>query len=223
MIDEIEYAERKYIGARSMREYMSYTYPSTYKTMIEFTGEVPDTSDCTDFYKFFYYCLQLTSVPKIDTRRGVVFSYTFSHCNSSKSFPEIDTSNGTDFGNMYYRCYSCKIFPPLNTSKGINFSSMYYECVDAEILPDIDTSNGTNFNSMYSNCVRAKKVSIIDFSRALDSELNGISIGGLLSNCNSLKTVTFKNLPVGTTETTLRNKCSIPSTVTEIIMNYRSE
>ena len=143
------YSERRYVGLKTMREYMKNTYPSTYQQITELTEELPDSSDCTDFYRFFYSCIKLNSLPEMDTR------------------------------------------------------------------------NGTNFNEMYSGCFKVTSVSAIDFSKATDVQLSGIKVGSMFTGCSLLKTITFNNLPIGTTESTLRTKCYIPDTVTEIIMNFR--
>ena len=136
--------------------------------------------------------------------------------------PMIDTSNGTNFYEMYDGCSNAKSFPLLDTSKGTNFGWMYNGCSNATNFPLIVTSKGTNFGWMYNGCSNATSVSEIDFSKATDDQLSGITATNMFINCQSLRSITFNNLPIGTTETTLRSKCGIPSTVTEIIMNYRS-
>lgn len=295
LVDGVEYAERKYMGVKSMSDYMSKTYPDTYQTMTVIEDEFPDTSDSTSFQRTFYDCKKLENVPEVDTRngtdfgymyygcnsstefpqldttKGVNFSYMYYYCQSSTSFPQIntsngtgfssmysgcskatsfpqidtsngiyfsgmyigctssiefpyiDTSNGTNFSNMYYNCNSATSFPQINTSKGTSFNYMYYNCQSATEFPLIDTSNGTGFISMYQYCSKATIVSSIDLSRSTDNQLNGVDVVNMFKGCQSLRSITFNNLPIGTTEETLRSKCSIPSTVTEIIMNYRSE
>ena len=246
LVDGVEYAERKYMGIKDMSNYMSKTYPDTYQTMTVIEDEFPDTSDSTSFQLTFYGCKNLENVTEVDARngidfsrmyydcngstefhqldtaKGVNFSYMYYYCRSSTSFPQINTSNGIYFSGMYNGCSNATLFPKLDTSNGTDFVNMYYNCSSATEFPLIDTSNGTSFNGMYRYCSKATIVSSIDLSRATDNQLNGVNVVNMFTGCQSLRSITFNNLPIGTTEETLRNKCSIPGTVTEIIMNYRS-
>ena len=150
------------------------------------------------------------------------FSYCFDKYTGNLELPMMNTSSGINFSWMYYGCSNATLFPKLDTSNGSTFYNMYYNCSSATEFPLIDTSNGTSFSGMYWYCSKATIVSSIDLSRATDNQLNGVKIVDMFTGCQSLRSITFNNLPIGTTEETLRNKCSIPSTVTEIIMNYRS-
>lgn len=198
--DGITYAEREFMGIKSMSWYMKNTYPDTYGTMIEIPDDFPkDTSDCTDFSYCFISCEKLTSLPMMDTSKGTNFTDMYYGCNNAISFPQIDTNKGTSLNFMYGWCTHIEILPQLNTSKVIDFRYMYY------------------------NCYRVVKVSEIDFSQADNSDLDGIKTSSMFYGCEVLKTIIFNNLPIGTTEETLRTKCSIPETVTEIIMNFRQE
>lgn len=195
----IEYRERKYMGVKTMNYYMKNNYPDNYNSLTEITESmIIDSSDCIDFANFYRDCQYV------------------------KIFPKIDTRNGNTFASMYYNCKQGLQFPDVNTSNANYLGYMYYNCTSATELPDLDTSKCINFLFMYANCVKCEKVSPIDFSMATDSELKGLNnIVNMFTGCSSLKTITFNNLPIGTTESTLRTKCYIPDTVTEIIMNFR--
>ena len=225
MVDGVEYAERKYMGTRGINDYMKTMYPNTYATITEITEDMlpEDTSDVTTFYGFYRNCSKLISPPFLDTRNGTIFQAMYRECSSATSLPNVNTSKGTNFYVMYYHCKLVTEFPQLDTSKGTNFQAMYQLCSSATTFPQIDTSNGTIFQQMYSGCSKATKVSEIDFSKATNNQLAGLTLTNMLSGCSSLRSITFNNLPIGTTEETLRSKCSIPSTVTEIIMNFREE
>ena len=245
VVDGVEYAERKYMGITNFYGWLKTNYPSNYTTITEIN--LSDTSDGTNFEQMFSFGSRLTTINNLDTRNGTNFRDMFFGCSSLTEQPSVDTSKSTsvqsmfngclkivEFKNMntsnvdmfvslYNGCSSATIFPQLDTSNGTSFGSMYYGCSSATTFPQLDTSKGTFFENMYRNCYKAVKVSEIDFSRGKDERLYGINCSLMFYNCSSLRSITFNNLPIGTTEETLRNKCSIPSTVTEIIMNYRSE
>lgn len=180
-----------------------------------------ETSNGIYFREMYKNCLSATEFPMIDTSNGVYFNYMYQWCSKGISFPKLDCSSGTIFSYMYDGCKSATEFPEIITPNAINMSYMYNSCQNATTFPNIDTSNVIIFNSMYNGCKNATKVSDIDFSIANDSTLDNINTQYMFSGCSALRTITFNNLPIGTTESTLRTKCYIPDTVTEIIMNYR--
>lgn len=182
-----------------------------------------DTGNGTNFSQMYFRCTKVKSFPLIDTSKGTNFSGMYIGCSSATTFPLIDTSSGTTTERMYEKCSSAIELPSLNTSKSTNFISMYAGCSKCTEFPNIDTSLGKTFKWMYSGCSNAIKVSEIDLSQAQDSQLTGVEVLNMFEFCSSLRSITFNNLPIGTTEETLRSKCGIPDTVTEIIMNYRSE
>lgn len=198
MIGGKEYAERKYMGIRSMNMYMSKTYSDIWQTLTDITKDMlpEDTSDCTNFY------------------------HCFSLCENAATIAEIDTRNSTNFSGFFKSCRKLSYPPHVNCEKATTISAMFMYSGAIEIQ-ELNTVLCTNFSDSFRGCNNLIKVHGVDFSQAQDSELTGISVTTMFSYSPALRSITFNNLPVGTTEATLISKCSIPSTVTEIIMNYR--
>ena len=135
-----------------------------------------------------------------------------------------DISECTNFYACFYQCYKLeKISNCIYSYNITSLESSFFGCRNLKKSPDINTSKNTRFRYMYRDCNLITYVSIIDFSMAIDSELSNLDVFMMFSGCSSLRTITFNNLPIGITEETLRNKCSIPSTVSEIVMNFREE
>ena len=200
MVDGVEYAERKYMGIKDMSYYMINTYPDTYKTLTEITEDMlpEDTSDATIWTTAFGRCENVSEFPYADTRNATQTDWMYEYSGENSTFPNLNLDNCTNIEGMFFRSKTKEI-GVLNTRKVTYFYRAFQRC---------------------SNLVIVKGV---DFSQAKDSQLSGITVSGMFNDCYSLRSITFNNLPIGTTERTLRSKCGIPSTVTEIIMNYRSE
>ena len=114
-------------------------------------------------------------------------------------------------------------FPAIDTSNGENFSWMYRSNAYTTEFPDINTSKGKDFSWMYCDCFRAIKVSDIDLSSILSEDITiNKKLDSMLSNCNSLTSVTFNNVPKGITIEQMRIATSAPLTC-EIILYHRSQ
>lgn len=221
MIDGKEYAERKYMGTTNFYGWLKTNYPSNYTTITEIN--LSDTSDGTNFEQMFAFGSRLTTINNLDTRNGANFRDMFFGCSSFTEQPNVDTSKATSVQSMFNECSKMTEFKFINTSNSITFESLYKNCYSSITFPNIDTAKGTKFKHMYYGCSLATYVSVIDFSQATNEELAGIDATQMFTNCSSLRSIVFNNLPIGTTEATLRSKCGIPDTVTEIIMNFREE
>ncbi len=111
-----------------------------------------DTSSGQNFSNMFAYCLNLTSIPELNTSSGQDFSGMFQGCSSLTTILELDTSSGQNFGGMFYGCINLTSIPELNTSSGQDFSNMFYDCINLTSIPQLDTSSGLNFRYMFYNC-----------------------------------------------------------------------
>lgn len=109
------------------------------------------------------------------------FSSCFASCINITTIPQIDTSNGTNFSFMFSGCSKLTEMPLINTSKGTNFNSMFSGCPSLETIPEIDTSNGTNFSNMFntSSFSNLKTIPKLNLSKATNvSNMIRTSAGG---------------------------------------------
>ena len=144
-----------------------------------------DTSSGTSFYYMFDSCHSLSTIPKLNTSNGTDFSGMFSDCMALDTIPQIDTAKGTDFSNMVSFCTSLDYMPLIDTSKGTNFDRMFYYCTNLTSIPEIDTSSGTNFSDMFGSCPSLRTISKLNLS-------NGSSFGSIFYNCTQLTNITLE-------------------------------
>ena len=131
---------------------MGYTF---YKYL---GNEIPNVTilsdNITNFEYCFAFCLNVTTIPEIDTSKGTNFSYMFNGSNNLISVPNIDTSNGTNFSSIFSGCNSLTTIPEIDTSNGKNFSNMFYSTSESklETIPKLNMSKATNItNFIYTS------------------------------------------------------------------------
>ena len=165
------------------------------------------TSGMTNFNNMFTSCIQLTSIPLIDTSKGTKFDYMFYQCNSLTTIPQLNTSKGTDFSYMFYYCEQLTTISQLDTSEGKNFNFMFSGCQSLQSIQQLDFSKGTSLGLSFNRCENLTDVTFIGSINAsisfLDSPLNKKSVESILSACanttnSNSKTLKFK---LGTTIT----------------------
>lgn len=180
LIDGKQYAERKYLGKKSLSYAIKNLFPDTYQSITEIDDSlIPDASDADDVSNFYRNCSSLLSPNYIDTRRAKNFNATFAGCSSAVELPEIDTSKGTNFNELYNGCSSVLKMPFIDTSNGTSFYGTYMNCKSATDFPNIDTSNGINFTNMYRGCSSATKLPEINTS-------NATTVSRMYQDCSSL-------------------------------------
>ena len=92
------------------------------------------TSNVTNMNGMFYYCIQLNTIPQLDTSKVTNMSYMFS--NSAVT-----------------------TIPQLDTSKVKNMSYMFSGCSKLTMI-QLDTSNVTSMEYMFSNCFKLTTIDI---------------------------------------------------------------
>ena len=151
--------------------------------------------------------------------------YPSTYMELTKITPDMldDSSDVINFTSAFSGAINVEHFPYLDTSNGENFSWMYRSNAYTTEFPDINTSKGKDFSWMYCDCFRAIKVSDIDLSSILSEDITiNKKLDSMLSNCNSLTSVTFNNVPKGITIEQMRIATSAPLTC-EIILYHRSQ
>ena len=167
-------------------EWTDWRYFSYYNNRNDLVEKLKfsDTSKGTFFSNMFYYCSNLTAIPKIDTSNCTNFSNMFTMCSKLTTVPEIDTSKGTIFSNMFDNCAKLTTVPKVNTSNGTDFSYMFRGCKVLTTVPEMDTSNGTNFNYMFSGCNTLTTIPKMDTTK-------GTMLDNLFMDCHALENITF--------------------------------
>jgi len=147
----------------------------------------------------FSDCSRLTTIPLIDTSKGMYFSTMFYKCSSLTTIPLIDTSNGTSFTYMFQYCSSLTSIPQLDVSKGTYFTSIFHSCSNLE---NITFVGSINYNIEFNYCTKLTYDSIksiltacsnttntnaktLKFSRTITDQ-NG-ELAALIATCNSKK------------------------------------
>ena len=203
------YAERKYMGLRSFCSWLPSTYPDTCETMTEIPeGELPDTSDATDFSYMFSRGKKLDHISELDTEKGTNFEGMFLYNEERVLLPTMDTSNGTNFTRFCDNCLSLTTIE-VNTSKAKTLNSFVFNCMGLiEML--VDTSSATDISRMCEECVSMTNISPISLkSFEYEDVVNYSKTNDAFKNCNSLNTLKFIDVPIGLTEEILRNKMTI--------------
>ena len=162
----------------------SYTDSTSYSNnyRITFVPLFP-CSERTNFYGMFCYCINLISIPTLDTTSGTNFSRMFDGCCSLKFVSQFDTSKNTDFSYLFRDCNSLTSIPALDTKKGSDFQYMFSNCYMLSSIPYLDTSNTssniTDFSFMFNGCRSLSTIPEIDVSK-------GYTFERMFCGCNSL-------------------------------------
>ena len=116
--------------------------------------EVPKWADfegITDMSNMFRECINLQTIPLIDTINVTNMANMFYNCNKLKTIQPINTSNVTNMMYMFYSCFNLKTIPLIDTSKVTNMTYMFYRCNNLRTLPELDVSKITNMSYYFRN------------------------------------------------------------------------
>lgn len=155
-----------------------------------------DTSNVTTMNYTFYGCMALTTIPLLNTSNVTTMNYTFKNCTSLTQIPLINTSNVTEMEQMFYDTRRLNTIPLLNTSNVTKMNGMFYSS-GITSLPQINTSNVTNFNTMFRQATNLTTVPTLDLTSATNTEQ-------MFYACTALTTIpNFVNCGTGLTNTNL--------------------
>lgn len=94
-------------------------------------SEVPDGLDfegVTDMSRMFYMCINITTIPQIDTSSAINMTRMFEGCKGLTTIPQIDTSNVEYMGAMFRNCSSLTSIPLIDASSLMEGISMFFAC-----------------------------------------------------------------------------------------------
>lgn len=155
-----------------------------------------NTSKVTTMRYLFSNCSKLSrlALTQWDTAEVTDMRNMFAGCNGlvSLDVKSFNTANVTDMRNMFYYCSSLTTLDVRNfdTTKVTNMASMFYGCSSLTSLDvsNFNTANVTNMSYMFYNCSALTTLDVSKFNTA--SVTNIGNIGGMLSYCNRLTSIT---------------------------------
>ena len=100
----------------------------------------------------FSYCINLTTIPLLDTSNVTNMQNMLYSCNSLTTIPLLDTSNVTNMQSMCRGCINLVSVPQLNTEKVNNISNLFHSCTSLITLPILNTSKVTNMQNAFYKC-----------------------------------------------------------------------
>ena len=148
-----------------------------------------DTSNVTNMYSMFAYCLGLTSLDLsgFDTSNVTNMHGMFSDCSNltSLDLSDFDTSNVTDTSYMFNDC-SCLTSLDLSsfdTSNVTNMNCMFEKCKSLKELDlsSFDTFNVTLMHKMFNGCSGLKSLDLSSFDTS-----NVTNMNCMFYDCSSL-------------------------------------
>ena len=88
-----------------------------------------DTEFVTDMQGIFYYCVNIRSLPLLNTSNVTNMRDAFYFCSYYlQHIPLYNTSNVTDMRSAFAYCTNLIEIPALNVSNVTNFDGVFYEC-----------------------------------------------------------------------------------------------
>ena len=203
------YAERKYMGLKSLCSWLPNKYPNTCETMTEIPkGDLPDTSDTEDFSYMLSRGKKLDHLSELDTERGINFEGMFLYNEERVLLPTMNTSKGTNFTRFCDNCLSLTTID-INTSKAKTLNAFAFNCMGLIELV-VDTSNAIDISRMCEECVSMTDISPISLkSFEYEDVVNHSKANNAFKGCRSLNTLSFIDVPIGLTEELLRDRMGI--------------
>jgi hypothetical protein len=130
----------------------------------------------------FSNCLNLETIPELDTSSVTAFSSAFANCNSLKFIDwDIDCSNATLLTSMFSGCLSLRNAPNLiNVNPAgrtvTTMNNMFNNCFNMETVQLFDTSKTANVGGMFAQCRNLTEIPPFNFA-ATSSAANGTYLG----------------------------------------------
>lgn len=155
-----------------------------------------NTGNVTNMNQVFSGCSGLTTlnIGGWNTSKVTTMRYLFSNCSklSRLALTQWDTAEVTDMRNMFAGCNGLVSLDvkSFNTANVTDMRNMFYYCSSLTTLDvrNFDTTKVTNMEFMFSECSSITTLDVSHFNTA--SVTNIGNIGGMLSYCNRLTSIT---------------------------------
>ena len=131
-LDETKDASYMFCGYAN-NEYSTWYNNLTYERLQKILN-YNTTSNVTNMNGMFNYCIQLNTIPQLDTSKVTNMSYMFSN-STVTTIPQLDTSKVTNMSYMFSGCSKLTMI-------------------------QLDTSNVTSMEYMFSNCFKLTTIDI---------------------------------------------------------------
>ena len=134
--------------------------------------EVPEWADfdgITGMARMFNECINLQTIPQIDTSNVTNMEYMFYNCSSLQTIPFLNTSNVTNMYYIFFNCSNLQTIPLLNTSNVTNMNYMFSNCSSLQTIPHLNTSKVIDAANMFERCFDLISIPALDF-RGLDMD-----------------------------------------------------
>lgn len=165
-------------------DYMSLNYQDTYQTMTELPIEMKtaDYNSVVNMTFMFADCIQLITIPKLNTKNVTVMDSTFYCCTSLYSIMGLDTSNVTIMNDCFSNCENLVDLPLLDTNNVVNTVSMFENCFRLTSISQLSLINVLHTSNMFKGCINLMTIPELNTS-------NVINMSGMFKDCRSLQSV----------------------------------
>jgi hypothetical protein len=163
-----------------------------------------DTADVTDFSHMFANNTALTTIPKLDMRKGTNFYSIFANCASLTALPKFDLSSAQDLMGFARGCSSLVEVPAFDTRNATSFRYMFMDCSSLKEAPALDVGNADSnggLGLMLGNCAALERVHLKNIKQDLDISASTLyTAEALLEVLGNLATITdTQTLTLGAT------------------------
>ena len=136
---------KKLLDATKSCYYLFYNYRGT---SVDDLIQPNDTENVTTMDHMFQLCINLTSVPQLNTSKVTSMDSMF-YSAKITSIPLLNTSNVTTMSATFQNCSGLTTVPLLDTSNVKNMSYMFNSCAALTSIPQFNTGKVTNMSSMF--------------------------------------------------------------------------
>lgn len=134
-----------------------------YSTFTDFPEyDISYLSNMTDTSYIFYYCNNLTSLPKIDLKNSPTLQNAFNRCDNITELSLINTNNIVTMDNAFTGCYKLKEIS-IDTSAVTKAYQSFSNC-NSLLKLNINTSKMTDMRLMLNNCTSLTDLGALDAS-----------------------------------------------------------
>lgn len=160
-----------------------------------------DTENVNNMSNMFAECINLASIPQLNTANVTTIFAAFQNCKKITTIPVLDTGKVNKMTSMFEYCEKLTTIPLLNTSNVINMNYMFSGCNQLISVPALDVSKVTSFYQCFAACYNLKSILMTNIGADLDiSNSTQFEREDLIVVLNNLKTVTStKTLTMGAT------------------------
>lgn len=206
-------------GENTLKKLLDATQSATHlfenysEFLIDDLIQPSDTENVTNMSYMFRGCINLRSVPVLNTSKATDMRYIFSECRELTTIPQYDTSAAKEMGNFFGNCYKLTDVPQLNTSNAVFLNNMFAYCrsltnppllnmdkcatitymfIGCENLTTIPLYNTSNVDQMigtFGNCTKLEIVPALDVSKVT-------AMNKVFEGCTNLKSILMTGMKV---------------------------